>query len=298
MLMKVYRFSKDPADPVGNFEHVKDTLNRMRERDCNKGTFGTLACVCGSYGMVGAAMLCGSAAVTTGAGIVKMIIPNSIYPIAASQLWENVFVPVPDSENGTFCGDSADMIVDELNKCTAAVIGCGLKVTHDTKRLTDEVVRRCERPLIIDADALNCISDHTEILKERTAPTIITPHPGEMSRLCVCTVPEIQSSRLETAESFAREYGCIVVLKGAGTVTTDGESTYLNPTRNGALAKGGSGDVLAGVIGALVCQGIEPLKAAAAGVYLHGCAANEAVDYISPPCVTGRDLIHEIKFIL
>ena len=297
--MKVFNFGKGgELSDSANFEKVIDTLNEMRDGDCNKGTFGTLACICGSYGMAGAAMLCGSAAVTTGAGIVKMLIPKSIYPICASQLWENVFVPLDETADGTFSADCSPKIVEEANKCSAAVVGCGMRNCPDSAAIVDELIKKCERPLIIDADGLNCISSHIDILKERTAPTILTPHPGEMSRLCGKTVSDIQSSRQSTAESFASEYGCITVLKGEGTIITDGSCTYINSTGNGCLAKGGSGDVLSGIIGALVCQGIPPLSAAAAGTYIHGFAADECIDSIAMSCVTARDVIEAIKYIM
>ena len=297
--MKMFNLQKniDIAAAV-NFDKVIDALNEKRDGDCNKGTFGTLCCVCGSYGMAGAAMMCGSAAVTAGAGLVKMLIPESIYPICASSLWENIFVVLPASSEGTLRADDIEQIVSQANASTAAVIGCGMKVTDDTKAICEALIKKCERPIILDADGLNCISSHTDILKERTAQTIITPHPGEMSRLCGTTVKDIQQDRQGAAEDFAKEHGCIVVLKGVGTVITDGSDTFINPTGNGSLAKGGSGDVLAGLIGALVCQGIKPLDAAAAGVYLHGFAADECVDKIAMSCVTARDIITAVKYIM
>lgn len=297
--MKVFKFSKNADISAAiNFEHVIDKLNEMRDGDCNKGTFGTLCCVCGSYGMAGAAMLCGSAAVTTGAGLVKMVIPESIYPICASNLWENVFVPISQSTEGTLSKDQTGRILEEAGSSSAVVIGCGLKVTEDTKAICTELLKKCERPIILDADGLNCICSHIDILKERSAPTILTPHPGEMSRLCGCTVTEVQENRIKLAEEFAKNNNCVMVLKGSGTVITDGSQTYVNPTGNGCLAKGGSGDVLAGVIGALVCQGTEPLSAAAAGTYIHGFAADECTDEYAMSCVTARDVIAAIKHIM
>ena len=297
--MKMFSFTKnaDIAAAV-NYERVTDKLNEMREEDCNKGTFGTLACVCGSYGMAGAAMLCGSAAMTAGAGLVKMLLPDTIYSIAAANLWENVFVPLPASDSGTLRSEDIETILGEVNSATAAVAGCGLRVCGDTKAITDALIKGCDKPLILDADALNCIADHIDILKERTCPTILTPHPGEMARLCRSTVADIQQSRQKIAEETARTYGCVVVLKGSGTIITDGSETFINPTGNGCLAKGGSGDVLAGIIGALVCQGIDPLQAAAAGAYIHGFAADECIDDIGLPCVTARDVIHAMKYII
>lgn len=297
--MKMFRLSKNfDLAAAENYEVVIDKLNTMRDNECNKGTFGTLTCVVGSYGMAGAAMLCGSAAVTTGAGLVKMIIPESIYPICAGNLWENVFMPLPQTENGTLRLEDANLISQTASAGSAAVVGCGMKVTDDTTAICDTIIKQCERPLVIDADGLNAISTHIDILKERPAPTILTPHPGEMARLCSCTVSEIQKNRVDAAVQLSEDTGCVVVLKGTGTVITDGKDTFINPTGNGCLAKAGSGDVLAGVIGALCCQGIEPLSAAAAGAYIHGFAGDECIDMISMSCVTGRDVINAIKYIM
>lgn len=280
------------------FEAVIDELNEKRDGDCNKGTFGTLACICGSYGMAGAAMLCGSAAMTCGAGIVKMILPDSIYPIAASNLWESVFVPLPMSSEGTLRFCDFERIFAEIEKCSAVVIGCGLRVTEDTEKIVIEFLKTCSKPIILDADGINCLSKHIDVLKERTAPTVLTPHPGEMSRLLKKSVSEIQSDREKTAWEFAKHYGCTLVLKGVGTVVTNGERISVNPTGNGCLAKGGSGDVLAGIIGSLICQGIDCYKACVSGVYLHGYAANECSDEYSMSSVSGRDIIEAIKYLM
>lgn len=280
------------------FESVIDDINKKRDEDCNKGTFGTLSCICGSYGMAGAAMLCSSAAMTAGAGIVKMIIPDKIYSIAASNLWESVFVPLETSPNGTLCFKDIHRIFTETEKCSAAVIGCGMRVTEDTKQIVSYMLKNYAKPIILDADGINCLSGHIDILKERPYPTILTPHPGEMARLLGADVSDIQSDRIKIAQSFAKENGCILVLKGVGTIVADGLKLTVNPTGNGCLAKGGSGDVLAGVIGALTAQGIDCFKAAVTGVYLHGYAADECVDEYASSCVSGRDVIEAIKYLM
>lgn len=287
-----------PLYPESIYEDTLDYLNDLRDGDCNKGTFGTLCCICGSYGMAGAAMLCGSAAMTCGAGIVKMILPKSIYPIAAANLWESVFVPLDDSESGTLRYDDFEKILDEAEKSNAVVIGCGLKVTDDTEKIVTELLKNYKKPIILDADGINCISKHIDILKQRTYPTILTPHPGEMSRLCRKSTAEIQDDRERIAADFANEYGCTLVLKGVGTVVTDGEKLTINPTGNGCLAKGGSGDVLAGIIGSLVGQGVDEFEAAVTGVYLHGYAANECIEEYSSSCVSARDVIEAIKYLM
>lgn len=281
------------------FDSVVDKLNEIRENDCNKGTFGTLGCICGSYGMAGAAMLCGSAALTVGSGIVKMVLPKSIYPIAAANLWEAVYAPMEESEKGTFSKETASEIAEISNACTAVVIGCGLSVCDDTQTVVETVLKSCTKPVILDADGINCVSRNINVLDERTAPTVLTPHPGEMSRLCGMSVREIQSNREKIAADFADKYHCTLVLKGVNTVTSDGKKTVVNSTGNGSLAKGGSGDVLAGIIGSLVCQGADPFNAAVSGVYLHGLAADDCVDNgYSLSCVIARDIIENIKYLM
>lgn len=279
------------------FEEVSDTLEDMRKADCNKGTFGTLGCVVGSYGMAGAAMLCTSAACCSGAGIVKTILPDKIYPIVSSNVWESVFVPCNTSNDGTLCADDTDKIIKELEVCSAVVAGCGLKVTKDTEYLICEILKRCKAPVILDADGINCIAKHIDVLKERSYPTIITPHPGEMSRLCGKTVEEIQKDRINVAKDFASEYGCIVVLKGMGTIIHDGRNGSVNRTGTGALATAGTGDVLSGIIGAFVCQKIDCLKAAVAGVCLHGLCADFLSDTYSLAGTTASDLITVLKIL-
>ena len=284
------------ADKI--YEDVTSTLEDKRKGDCNKSTFGTLGLICGSYGMAGAAMLCASAAMTSGAGIVKCIIPDSIYPIMAGQVWEAVFSPFPTSSNGTLRYEDMEDIISHCNNCTALVIGCGRKVTDDTEKIVCELLQRYQKPIILDADGINCISKHIDVLQERSYPTILTPHPKEMSRLMGgVAVSAIQSDRENTAKSFAEKYGCILVLKGVGTVISDGEKTLVNPTGNGALSKGGTGDVLAGIIGAFVCQGIELYDAAAAAVYSHGYAADILSHEVSPTAVTARDIVSVLKLL-
>lgn len=286
------------TDSENIFDSVIEDLNKKREKDCNKGTFGTLGCICGCYGMAGAAMLCGSAAINSGSGIVKMILPKSIYPIAAANLWEAVYLPMEENENGALSKDCVLKLTEAANGCSAIVMGCGLSVCDDTQKAVETVLSDCTKPIILDADGINCLSRNINVLSKRTAPTILTPHPGEMSRLCNMSIKEVQANRQKLAENFADSYNCILVLKGTGTIITDGKNTVINTTGNGCLAKGGSGDVLAGIIGALVCQGIDLFDAAAAGVYLHGYAADECSDKYSMSSVTARDVIKAIKYLM
>ena len=284
------------ADKI--FEKVTSTLEEMRSGDCNKSTFGTLGCICGSYGMAGAAMLCSSAAYASGAGIVKCIIPDSIYPIMAGQVWEAVYSPMPCSDSGTLRYSDIEQILDQTNGCTALVVGCGIKVTDDTERIVCELLKRYEKPIILDADGINCAAKHIDVLKARRCTTILTPHPKEMSRLLGgVPVSDIQSSREQTAKEFSKEYGCVLALKGRGTVITDGSKTIVNPTGNGALSKGGTGDVLAGITGAYVCQGIDSFEACAAAVYAHGYASDILIHEMSPIGVTATDVVAVLKLL-
>ena len=245
-----------------------------RPDDSNKGTLGSLLCICGSYGMAGAAIMAGKAALRCGIGLLKIAVPKSIYPVCATNILESVYYPLEETSNGVISSKNTDFLLEMCEKSSAVVIGCGLSVCDDTKNLVQSVITNCEKPLVIDADALNCICNKPEILKNLKAPAIITPHPGEMARLLHSTPKTVNSNRENTAIDFAKKFGVVTVLKGAGTIiaSPDGE-VYINHTGNSGMATGGSGDVLSGIIGSLLAQGASPINAAAAGVFLHGTAA-------------------------
>ncbi len=287
-----------PEIPYDIYSRVTDTLQSKRELPCHKGDFGTLACICGSYGMAGAAMMCASAAVTTGSGLVKLILPSSIYPIAASNLWEAVFLPLEPNDCGTLSMRDEKRILDEVEKCTVVAIGCGLGVNDDTRGIVLSLLKNCTKPIVLDADGINCLCGHINVLRERKYPTILTPHPGEMARLLGKTIEEVQNDRENIAVSFSQQNGCTLVLKGYETVTALGGKYLVNDTGNGCLAKGGSGDVLTGMIAALLCQGTEEFDAAVTGVYLHGLAAQCCTQEFALPCVTARDVITAIKYLM
>ncbi len=152
-------------------------------------------------------------------------------------------------------------------------------------------MRRLEAPLVLDADGLNAAAEDTSILKEYEHPLVITPHPGEMARLLGTDTGDVQRNREHLAASFAHEHGCTVVLKGYRTVVTDGKRSYLNPTGNSGMATAGSGDVLTGLIAALIAQGTEPFDAAVLGVWLHGTAGDAAAARLTPYCMTALDIL-------
>lgn len=266
-----------------------------RPDDSNKGTLGSLLCICGSYGMAGAAIMAGKAALRCGIGLLKIAIPKSIYPVCATNILESVYYPLEETSNGVISSKNTDFLLEMCEKSSAVVIGCGLSVCDDTKNLVQSVITNCEKPLVIDADALNCICNKLEILKNLKVPAIITPHPGEMARLLHSTPKTVNSNRENTAIDFAKKFGVVTVLKGAGTIiaSPDGE-VYINHTGNSGMATGGSGDVLSGIIGSLLAQGASPINAAAAGVFLHGTIGDLAAEKLGKISMLPTDMIDMI----
>lgn len=266
-----------------------------RPDDSNKGSLGSLLCICGSYGMAGAAIMAGKAALRCGIGLLKIAVPKSIYPVCATNILESVYYPLEETSNGVISSKNTDFLLEMCEKSSAVVIGCGLSVCDDTKNLVQSVITNCKKPLVIDADALNCICNKPEILKNLKAPAIITPHPGEMARLLHSTPKTVNSNRENTAIDFAKKFGVVTVLKGAGTIiaSPDGE-VYINYTGNSGMATGGSGDVLSGIIGSLLAQGATPINAAAAGVFLHGTIGDLAAEKLGKISMLPTDMIDMI----
>lgn len=272
-------------------EFIRKTLPE-RKADGNKGDFGKLLMVCGSYGMAGACILSAKAALRSGVGLLYLLIDKRIYGIISSQVTEAVCIPV-NMENQK---ELRNKIKEAMGYCTACVLGCGLGTLRET--LCKEVISQCRIPLLVDADGINFLSEHTEMIPLLPKETVITPHPGEMSRLIKIDIPEIQNNRIKTAENAARYIDNTVVLKGAGTVIADsGGKTSVNPTGNQGMAKGGSGDVLSGIIGALMAQGIRLFDAACAGVYLHGAAGDLCRDKLSSRGMLPTDIIEALPEI-
>lgn len=246
-----------------------------RTASSNKGTFGTLLSICGSYGMAGAAQLAAKGAYSCGAGLVKNAVTRSVYALNAPAFPEPVYIPLKENKSGRISAENIDMLIKQCNSSTAVLLGCGIGVDDDTRRLVAAIIASCEIPMVIDADALNIIAESPDILRHAKAPVIITPHPGEMARLCGISVRQVQHSRKGCAEFFAEKYNVITVLKGAYTViaSSDGKC-IINTTGNPGMAKGGSGDVLAGITAGLLAQGAAPFDAACAGAYIHGGAGD------------------------
>lgn len=233
-----------------------------RDENAHKGNFGKILLLCGSRGYTGAAYLAAMGALRTGAGLVFLGVPESIYAIEAVKLNEPIVFPLPD-EGGKLGPKAIPEILKRLPQMDAVLIGCGLGQSEGIFEVVKAVLEQAACPVVLDADGINVMAPHKDILRGRTCPTILTPHAGEFARL----------GGGDPAE-FAREMGCILLLKGHRTRITDGQTLWVNHTGNPGMAVGGSGDVLAGMIVSLLGQGIAPLEAAACGAWLHGAAGD------------------------
>ena len=239
-----------------------------RRPNAHKGDFGRILLLCGSRGYTGAAALAARGALRSGAGLVYLGVPESIYAIEAVKLDEPVVFPLPEEE-GKLSEGAIPEVLERLSNMDAVLIGPGLGQSAGIYSVVKAVLERYCGPVVLDADGINVMAAHKDILRGRTAPTIVTPHPGEFARL-----GGKSGSRVDAAVDMARALGVIVVLKGQGTVITDGEKVYVNPTGNPGMAVGGSGDVLAGIVASFLGQGIAPLDAAACAAWVHGAAGD------------------------
>lgn len=235
----------------------------------HKGNFGKLLLLCGSRGYTGAAFFAAMGALRAGAGLVFLGVPESIYGIEAVKLNEPVIFPLPDA-GGRLSADAVPEILTRLPQMDAVLVGPGLGQSEGTLAVVRAVLEKAECPVVVDADGINVLSAHRDLLRGRKSPTILTPHDGEFARLGGV----IGEDRMSAAAALAEELGCVALLKGHETCITDGTDGYLNPTGNPGMAVGGSGDVLAGVITALLGAGLPPLEAAACGAWLHGAAGD------------------------
>jgi NAD(P)H-hydrate epimerase len=262
-----------------------------READSNKGDFGRVLIVAGSRGMTGAAILCGRAALRGGAGLVKVVVPREVLPIVAAG--DPCYMTVPLTQDAAGQLDFAalgELFALEQTQDVLAV-GPGIGQSAELSRLMTELVGKATRPLVLDADGLNAFVGQTAKLHTSGAPLVLTPHPGEFARLLGIDTAAAQARREELAVDFARQHRAVLVLKGHGTLITDGKRLYRNATGNPGMATGGTGDVLTGLIAALIAQGLEPFTAAQLGVHLHGRAGDLARDALGEMSMIATDLL-------
>ncbi|MEG1345446.1 MAG: NAD(P)H-hydrate dehydratase, partial [Acidaminococcaceae bacterium] len=247
----------------------------LRPRNAHKALAGKVTLVAGSSGLTGAAALCSTAAVKAGAGLVTLLTPFSCQSLLATKLTEVMVQSLNERTPGVLGASAVSGILRWAQASDAVAMGPGLGTSEATQDVLLDVLPKLEQPVVLDADALNALVGRTEVLNAMTAPKILTPHPGEMARLIDSDAANVDANRLATAKHYAVRWNAVVVLKGAPTVIATPEgNVYINTTGNEGMATGGCGDVLTGVLTALLAQGLAPLEAALLGVYLHGAAAD------------------------
>lgn len=259
----------------------------------HKGSFGKVLLLCGSRGFTGAAYLSAMGALRVGAGLVYLGVPDSIYAIEAVKLNEPVVFPLPD-EGGKLSKEAIPQILERLPAMDAVLVGCGLGLSEGTLAVVMAVLDHAACPVVLDADGINALSGHMDVLRGRSTPTILTPHDGEFIR----AGGSLSDDRITSAASFAAENGCILLLKGHRTCITDGKTGYLNRTGNPGMAVGGSGDVLAGMIAGLLGQGMESLKAAACAAWLHGAAGDICASELGQQAMLPTDMLNTLPRLL
>jgi ADP-dependent NAD(P)H-hydrate dehydratase len=262
-----------------------------RPLDSNKGMYGHVLIVAGSRGMSGAAVLCASAALRGGAGLVRVAVPENVLPLVASANPCYMTAPLPQDTDGRLSAAALPQLLELVRGNSIAEIGPGLGQSGELGDMLAFVLEQTTTPLVLDADALNALVGRLSALRKHQGPIVLTPHPGEFARLLGCDIPTVQARRQELASEFARTHGVIVALKGHGTVVTDGERVYVNKTGNPGMASGGTGDVLGGLIAALLGQQLEPFAATQVGVYLHGLAGDLAREQVGEVSLIASDLL-------
>lgn len=273
----------------------KDVLSLLPDRDPwgHKGTFGKVLLLCGSRGFTGAAYLAAMGALRSGAGLVFLGVPESIYAIEAVKLNEPVVFPLPD-DGGMLSFLAVSEIEKRLPQMDAVLVGCGLGQSQGTLSVVKSVLENAKCPVVLDADGINVLAGHKDIVRGRQYPTILTPHDGEFLRFG----GTIGEDRMASAAYFAKEWNSIVLLKGHRTCITDGETGYLNQTGNPGMAVGGSGDVLAGILVGLLGQGLPPLEAAACGAWLHGAAGDLCAEEMGQYGMLPTDMLQKLPRLL
>lgn len=274
-------------------EETVRALLPSRPIDGHKGTFGHLLSVCGSRGMAGAARFAAEAAYRCGTGLVTAAMPESVYPIVTAGVPEAVCRLLPEEDAGGVAETAVDALRDPLKKATAVLCGCGLGQGDGAAATLTWLLNNADCPLVIDADGLNLLSVHKDRV-ERSPDLCLTPHPAEAARLLSTTVEAVESDRPAAATAIAKHYHAVVVLKGHETLIAAPEKPILqNHTGDDTLAKGGSGDILAGMIAGLTAQGMSLYDAAACAVYLHGLAGERAGRRLSRRGALARDVLEE-----
>lgn len=273
---------------------------KPRKPDSNKGDYGKVLIFAGSYEMPGAAVMAANAAVNSGAGLVTLAFPDKAYSAVAPKVTEPVLLPLKSNENGRFSMSGFNKAKEKIEKASVILIGCGIGQDFDTKEFFKSVLREAKCPVIIDADGINILSSDIDILREVSAPIVITPHPGEAARLLETDVLFVQSSRLENAKKLCEKTKATVVLKGSGTLVAseNEDAVFINTLGNAGMATGGSGDVLAGLMASFIAQGMTRTQAAKSAVYIHALAGDGVSENYSLMGTTPTKIIDLLPALL
>ena len=256
---------------------IASELLPKREPFSHKGSFGRALLICGSKNMVGCCALATEGALRSGAGLVTLAFPDCLYTALTSRLTENLFLSLPATEEGFIGADCINIVSEACNNSDVVMLGCGLGTGSGTKELVKALVTENEAPLIMDADALNCLSENKDILLNRKCEILLTPHPGEMSRLCGLSIAEVEANREKVVIDFCKKYSVNVLLKGHETLicNSEADNLYINKTGNTGLSKGGAGDLLSGIIAGLTpSMNGNLFNSAALGAFVHGMSAD------------------------
>ena len=273
-------------------DFIKSVL-KPRPKDAHKYSTGVVTCVCGSYGMAGAVIFSAKAALRCGAGMVRVFVPDSIYPIVALSVPEAVFIPVKGQTLSVAYGSE---IISSVKKNDALVVGPGLGVNSEAQELVNYLLKNTTELIVLDADGLNALANQMDLLTNRdNSKLIITPHLGEMERLTGVPAEEIAKDKPRFAADFSKKHGLITVLKGPNTAVSDRTGKVMvNTTGNPGMAVGGSGDVLTGMIASLATQDLNPFDMSVTGVFLHGLAGDYAAMRLSQTAMLPSDIIAEL----
>lgn len=266
-----------------------------RKPDTHKGDYGHIFVIAGSVGLTGAAALCSEATLLSGNGLVTLGIPKSLNPIMARKLTEVMTKPLPETRQQTLSYSALKEILKFAEKADCLAVGPGLSRNPSTVKLIRKLVVFLKKPIVLDADGINALEGKASILKSAKAPIVITPHPGEMSRLIKLSREKIAKIKEKVAKDFAKKYNVVCVLKGHHTVVAEPKGrVYINLTGNPGMASGGVGDVLTGMIASFIGQGLKPFDAAKLGVYLHGLAGDLAAEEKGQASLIASDLLQKI----
>ena len=272
----------------------KQTISKWlpkRRTNSHKGDYGRILMLCGGEGYTGAPVLAARAAARTGAGLIFVGVPRSVYPVVAGNLIEPMVFPLPD-RNGQLSTEGIPIILDRLKKMDACLIGCGLGQGEQIRTIVEAVLKHATCPVIVDADGINVLAGHIDIVRDAACPVILTPHTGEFLR-----IGGDLTSPMESVKEMSRYLGATILLKGPETLIC-GKGCYKNTCGNPGMATGGSGDALSGIILSLLGQGLPPTKAAALGAWLHGTAGDLCAETLGQMGMLPTDLIEMLPRLL